>query len=606
MAVDMFEQLLRRTREDYDSLGIPVAEGEVAVEEMMLPMPDGVGLKTYIFHMEQDDLHRKDRMWPVILQRSPYFHAMDSYRIHGAELARRGFVYIVQCCRGTGESEGVWEPNVNERQDGLCTVNWLARQDWVKNIGYWGDSYLALTGWCMADAVPEKVKGMYLGVYGTDRFTSAYCKGLFRHDVLTSWAMENAGRPVEADYLESCRFRPHNRVDEAMWGGELAWYRDWIRSVKEDDPYWQEGFWQLLRDIPKKVKIPLLIREGWYDHHLGSALKSFEALNDEVRTKCTLQIGSWNHFSMNCLEWGIPENLQNSEVESMVGWFWQLLVEEQVPKKKIHIYIIGADKWMEAEEWPVRPDHIKTWALSSKQKTDKAGVYGLAELNDKLNDNKKGKSGTECVKSSGDTRKKVYVDRENSGEETAGKVEYIYDPDNPVPSLGGESMLKTMEHVGSMLQPEAGWREDVISFVSEQVKEDFVIGGKIRVYLTVASDCEDSAFTAKLMEVRENGDSVNIRSSITTIVADRSDGAYEPGTRTEVCIEMWDIAWLVKAGSRLRLDISSSDFPQYAAHTNYPGIWSEQEKCRVAHQTIFCDGNSRLEIPVLGKDEKIF
>mgnify|MGYP002508209432 CR=1 FL=1 len=59
----------------------------------------------------------------------------------------------------------------------------------VKNIGYWGDSYLALTGWCMADAVPEKVKGMYLGVYGTDRFTSAYCKGLFRHDVLTSWAM---------------------------------------------------------------------------------------------------------------------------------------------------------------------------------------------------------------------------------------------------------------------------------------------------------------------------------------------------------------------------------------------------------------------------------
>lgn len=606
MAEDMFEQLLRRTREDYDSLGIPVAEGEVAVEEMMLPMPDGVGLKTYIFHMEQDDLHRKDRMWPVILQRSPYFHAMDSYRIHGAELARRGFVYIVQCCRGTGESEGVWEPNVNERQDGLCTVNWLADQAWVKNIGYWGDSYLALTGWCMADTVPEKVKGMYLGVYGTDRFTSAYCKGLFRHDVLTSWAMENAGRPVEADYLESCRFRPHNRVDEALWGGELAWYRDWIRSVKEDDPYWQEGFWQLLRDIPKKVKIPLLIREGWYDHHLGSALKSFETLNDEVKAKCTLQIGSWNHFSMNCLEWDDPKNLQNSEVESMVGWFWQLLVEEQVPKKKIHIYIIGADKWIEAEEWPVRPDHIKTWTLSSKQKTDKAIVYGLAELNDKLNDNRKGESATECVNSSGDTRKKVYVDRKNSGEETAGKVEYIYDPDNPVPSLGGESMLKTMEHVGSMLQPEAGWREDVISFVSEQVKEDFVIGGKIRVYLTVASDCEDSAFTAKLMEVRENGESVNIRSSITTIAADRSDGAYEPGTRTEVCIEMWDIAWLVKAGSRMRLDISSSDFPQYAVHTNYPGIWSEQEKCRVAHQTIFCDGNSRLEIPVLGKDEKIF
>ncbi len=564
MAEDMFEELLRRTREDYDSLGIPVAAGEVTIEERMLSMPDGVRLKTYIFHMGQDNLRGGDRAWPVILQRSPYFHAMDSYRVHGAELAKRGFVYIVQCCRGTGESEGAWEPNINERQDGLYTVNWLAEQKWVKNIGYWGDSYLALTGWCMADAVPEKVKGMYLGVYGTDRFTSAYCKGLFRHDVLTSWAMENAGRPVEADYLESCRFRPHNRVDEAMWGGELSWYRDWIRSVKEDDPYWQEGFWQLLRDIPKRVKIPLLIREGWYDHHLGSALKSFESLNDEAREKCTLQIGSWNHFSMNCLEWDEPENLQNSEVESMVDWFWKLLVEEKVPEKKTHVYIIGADKWIETEEWPVRTDSIKTWWLSAEQEADRIRVHKLTEF--------KGK---------------------------AGKVGYSYNPDNPVPSLGGESMLKTMEHVGSMIQPEAGWREDVISFVSESVREDFVIGGKIQVYLMTASDCEDTAFTAKLMEVRENGESVNIRSSITTIAADRRDDVYKPGTPTEVCIEMWDIAWLVKAGSRIRLDISSSDFPQYAAHTNYPGIWSEQEKCRVAHQTIFCDGDSRIEIPVL-------
>ncbi len=610
MAEDMFEELLRRTREDYSSLGIPVAEGEVITEELMLPMPDGIGLKTYIFHMEQDDLHKGGRAWPVILQRSPYFHAMDSYRVHGAELAKRGFVYIVQCCRGTGESEGVWEPNVNERQDGLCTAKWLAGQEWVKNVGYWGDSYLALTGWCMADAVPDKVKGMYLGVYGTDRFTSAYCKGLFRHDVLTSWAMENAGRPVEADYLESCRFRPHNRVDEALWGGELPWYRDWIRSVKEDDPYWQEGFWQLLRDIPKEVKIPLLIREGWYDHHLGSALKSFETLNDGVRARCTLQIGSWNHFSMNCLEWDKPENLQNSEVESMVNWFWRLLVEEKVPEKKISVYIIGADEWIEAEEWPMRPDGVKTWFLSAGQedntdeaerhkggkRADMAGVHRLVECADRPE---------EHTEKDGEYRSASYGNKAEyeSPAEPDGKwesrVEYTYDPDNPVPSLGGESMLKTMEHVGSMVQPEAGWREDVISFLSEPVQEEFVIGGKIRVHLRVSSDCEDTAFTAKLMEVREDGTSVNIRSSITTVAADQEDGTYKPGTPAEVQIEMWDIAWLMKAGSRLRLDISSSDFPQYAAHTNYPGIWSEQEKCRIAHQTIFCGRESRIEIPVL-------
>lgn len=589
MAEDMFAELLRRTREDYDSLDIPVTEGEVTTEEMMVPMPDGVGLKTWIFHMAQDDLKKGAGSWPVILQRSPYFHAMDSYRMHGAELAKRGFVYVVQCCRGTGESEGTWEPNVNERQDGLCTVRWLADQKWVKNIGYWGDSYLALTGWCMADAVPEKVKGMYLGVYGTDRFTSAYCKGLFRHDVLTSWAMENAGRPVEADYLESCRFRPHDRVDEALWGGELSWYRDWIHATKEDDPYWQEGFWQLLRDIPKKVRIPLLIREGWYDHHLGSALKSYETLNDDVRETCTLQIGSWNHFSMNCLEWTEPENLQNSEVKSMVDWFRQLLVEEKTPEKKIHFYVIGADEWVEAAEWPIRPDHVRTWRLSAERAADAEGARKLESIQGCCGNRQQYPHGS----------KDEEVCNEAADVIGANTVQYTYDPDNPVPSLGGESMLKMMEHVGSMIQLKPGFREDVISFLSEPVPEEFVIGGKIRVNLTVASDCEDTAFTAKLMEVRKDGESVNIRSSITTIAADAQDGTYEPGTPVKVQVEMWDIAWQVRAGSRLRLDISSSDFPQYAAHTNYPGVWSAQEKCRTAHQTILCDGGSVLEIPVM-------
>ncbi len=570
MAEDMFAELLRQTQRDYDALGFPVTEGEVEEEQFMLSMEDGVRLKTYIFHMEKDTIWDNGGVFPVILQRSPYAHAMGSYRIHGRNLAKRGFVYIVQFCRGTEESEGEWIPNENERADGLCTVRWLASQSWVKNIGYWGDSYLALTGWCIADEAPEKVKGMYLGVYGTDRFTSAYCKRLFRHDVLTSWAMENAGRAVDADYLESCRFRPHNRVDESLWGGELTWYRDWIRSVKEDDPYWQEGFWKLLRDIPEKVDMPLFIREGWYDHHLGSAIKSFEALNEKVRKDCTLQIGSWNHFSMNCLEWMEPDNLQNSEVASMAAWFRQLLIEEKRPGKKTDIYVIGADKWIALKNWPIVPDRVKTWYLAVSEKG-------------------KGQDNIHSL---------LAGPAEEEGPERA--IQYIYNPDHPVPSSGGESMLKTMERVGSMYQPEAGWRDDVISFLSEPAEEGFVIGGKIRVWLRVASDCEDTAFTAKLMEVKKDGKAVNIRSSITTIAADNGDGVYRPGDPVQVIVEMWDIAWLVEEGSRLRLDISSSDFPQYAVHTNYPGIWSEQEKCRIAHQSIFCGGEgSRVEIPIL-------
>ena len=196
---EFFMEMLRQLQRDYDALDLPVVSEEGKMHEFMLPMPDGVKLQTFLFYGGSGGGEAAGTdCRPVILQRSPYAHSMDSYRVHGENLARRGFIYIVQFCRGTGGSEGEWDPNVNERADGLATLNWLQEQSWVKNIGYWGDSYLALTGWCMADAVPEKVKGMYLGVYGTDRFTSAYQKGLFRHDVLTSWAMENAGFSVEA------------------------------------------------------------------------------------------------------------------------------------------------------------------------------------------------------------------------------------------------------------------------------------------------------------------------------------------------------------------------------------------------------------------------
>lgn len=555
---EMFAELQRQLRRDYEALPLPVAGGEVDVIEKMLPMADGTALKTFIFRARE--LFSEGGSYPVILQRSPYFHAMESYRIHGENLARRGFIYVLQCCRGTGLSEGSWEPNVNERADGLETLKWLDAQPWVGSIGCWGDSYLGLTGWCVADAVPAKVKGMYLGVYGTDRYTSAYQKRLFRHDVLTSWAMENAGFPVTADYLESCRYRPQLQVDEALWGRKIPWYRDWISSVKEDDPYWQEGFWQLLRDIPKKITIPILIMEGWYDHHLGSAIKSYGTLSEQTREKCVLRIGSWNHYSMNCLEWTKPENLQNSEVASMVDWFYQLLVEGKTPKKKISVYVIGLDRWKEFGAWPLPVREEKRLYLDT--------------------------SGAETV----------HALREQAPE-NEGTVSYVYDPDDPVPSHGAESMLHSMDQVGSLYQPEPGWRGDVVSFMSAPLEEPLLIGGKIRVRLRVSSDCEDTAFTAKVMEVKPDGRAVNIRSSITTVAADHPGETYRPGDVTEVCVEMWDIAWQADVGSRIRVDVSSSDFPQYAAHTNYPGVWSRQETCRKAHQTLH--QGSCLELPLL-------
>ncbi len=553
---NMFKELLENTQREYDALDMPIVCQDTYCEEKMLPMPDGVRLKTYIYRPSN---WRETEEYSVILQRSPYFHAMASYDIHGRNLAQRGFIYILQFCRGTGASEGEWEPNVNERQDGLSTLGWLQGVPWVKNIGYWGDSYLALTGWCMADSVPDKVRGMYLGVYGTDRFTSAYCKGAFRHDVLTCWAMENAGFPVNADYLETCRYRPHYMVDEAVWGRKVPWYREWVTADQEENSYWQQGFWQMLRDIPTKVQIPLFITEGWYDHHLGSALKSYASLGEETGKHTTLRIGCWNHYSMNCLEEQEVHDLQNSEVSSMTAWFKTLLIEEKKPSPNVQVYVIGRDKWLTSPSWPLPVKKIKKWHLSS------AGSLSEQPQTEK------------------------------------SSVSYIYDPENPTPSLGAESMLHSVELIGSKKQPLPNYRPDVKSFVSEPLTEDQVIAGKVRVKLQVASDCTDTAFTAKLMRVGEDGTTVNIRSSITSIRADHPKEEYTPGEMITIEIEMWDIVWELHSGERIRLDISSSDFPQYSIHSNYPGVWSKQAKTRTARQTIYCGGaeGSVLEVPLL-------
>lgn len=524
---------------------------DCTIEEIMLPMSDGVRLYTLVY--KPVGL----ASFPVLIQRSCYPMQMELYKIYGRELTRRGYGYVVQICRGTGASEGEWEPNVNERRDGIDTLQWLNDQPWAESIGYFGASYLALTGWAIADALPPKVKGMMLTVYGTDRFKSAYEKGLFRHDVLTGWAMMNAGRPVEADYLESCRYRPHAEVDSALWGGRLEWYQDWIHSTRRTDAYWQQGWWKQLAEIPARTTVPIYIVEAWYDHHFGSAINTYAALSEQAKAHSWLDIGCWNHMSAPCIEWGEQKHLENGDVHRVLEWFDLLLRQNRLPEPRVRTYVMREDKWQTLPAWPPAVDEVQKLYLN-------AGQTLSAEP---------GKPGERCG--------------------------FCYDPQNPCPSHGAESVLTTITEAGSLKQAEPGSRPDVLSFISEPLEQPLPICGSIRVHLRAATDGEDTAFTAKLMEVFPDGNAYNIRGSITTIAADLPQGqTYTPGTPVDLCVDLWDMVWTVQPGSRLRLDVSSSDFPQYAVHSNYAGVWSDQADTRTAQQTVFLDEGSYVELPL--------
>lgn len=156
-------------------------------------------------------------------------------------------------------------------------------------------------------------------------------------------AMENAGYPVNADYIASCRFQPHVEVDEKLWGKRLDWYRKWVTGTNESDAYWNTGLWGLLKEIPSRVKVPVYIGEGWYDHHLGSAIETYRRLSDECKKKSRFLIGAWDHNFNVAVEGHQGEHFENDDILRAFYWFYQLLVEEKEPQGSVDTYIIGDD-----------------------------------------------------------------------------------------------------------------------------------------------------------------------------------------------------------------------------------------------------------------------
>ena len=559
-AVELFE--LSKVKEQFDKCAKPVVTEKVSLEEFFLPSHDGVKLKMIVYRPELEGA------LPTIAVRTCYPKNDAIYRATALEYAKRGFAYVIQYCRGSGESEGVWEPNINERPDGKVFIDWVAAQPWVSVIGYTGCSYLSMTGWVIADILPDKVKTMYLTHYGCFRHVSVYQDGLFRHDVLTGWAMQNAGFPVTADYIETCKFRPHEEVDEKLWGQKVDWYRKWVTLNDADDEYWNTDFWGMLKDIPTRVTVPIYFGEGWFDHHLGSAIETYKALPEETKKRSKFMVGAWNHNFDVCVNGykDTGKNFESDDILRTFDWMWDILVEGKEPKGSIETYIIGDDSWYSRPDYEIPDQEEKKFYLTAG-----AEGRGLSE-NDQT---------------------------------PAAEADYVYDPENPVPTIGAESCLCTYETRGSLEQPAPDYRSDVISFISEPLTEAFTTLGTIKVTLDVATDCEDTAFVAKICEVMEDGKAYNIRTGITTLGyrnGSKKRITYTPNEEVSVEIKMWDLAWKFQKGSRIRVDITSSDFPQYVAHSNQAGCWAKVKESRIANQKIFVgEGKSCIAFPLLKK-----
>lgn len=560
-------------------LGLPTFTHSPGVDRQeRVAMRDGVHLDTRVLIPAGDHgTGDGDEAWPTVLIRDPY-SIPDT--ILCDIFVRFGYACVHQIVRGRFGSEGEWVPVQSERNDGLDTLEWLVRQPWQDgNIAMYGLSYLSMVQWVVADAAPPELKTLVASVFGTNSHDILYERGMFRHEIWTAWASLMHGREMTSGggdvYQRAIRYRPHSEADVQIMGRRIPWYRDWIDAARSTHPLWTETDYHLLTSMPGRVRVPILMFGGWHDPFIEVQLRDFHRLATREHSK--LVVGPWIHTLTTAGDLEHPNDIGSAgQWERILDWLGHHLRGEPLdqPEGVVEVYSMGDDQWTTWDEWP---PHTLTTRFHLGAAAESPTCDGGTLAN-----------------------------RPPAAPQT---VRYFYDPENPVPTRGGAGLLAFLlpgfEGAPPAAVDQAGLceRGDVLTFVSDPLQRPLRIAGSAKVTLTVSSDAPDTAFTAKLIEVGEDGRAINVRDGITSLAF--RDGAarresYEPGERVEVEIDLWPIDWVLARNSKLRLDVSSSNFPAYHAHPNRAGPWAQVADTTVAQQTLYVgDGASAyVEVPL--------
>jgi len=576
------------------ALGVEPGERQAMIFEknVMVPMRDGVKMATDIYRP------RAEGKYPVILCRIPYGSDGSSYQELGKFFVRQGYIFILQDTRGTFSSEGVYFPLIWERNDGIDTSDWIAKQSWFSGkLGTWGVSYFAYTQW--AEAPNNKVITAMNPVFGTGSiFKFVYRSGVVTYVQMIPWNtdMQNAwykkqgmDKKIEVDLLAGGYYNypirdavPAN-VEQVLGGGPEQLQKeaekgvfDWIQHpgdvVKVDALMFDNAYTQ--------VTAPSLQIAGWFDQALGPMLDDFVKVRAEGQgnaKQTRMIIGPWTHGAP-----GIPNDKRYSQ-KTLAGLqlygrdlidfynYWLKGVENGEDKEPaLKIFIMGENVWRNENEWPL-----------ARTRWTNYYIHGNGKANTRLGDGK--------------------LELSAPGKEPVDKFDY--DPANPVPNLGGNYLGYKDWQPGSFDQSEIEKRTDVLVYATEPLKQGVEVTGPIKMMLYAASDAKDTDFTAKLVDIYPNGKAYNLCDGIVRARYRKSilkPSALEPGKVYQYEIEMWATGNYFQPGHKIAVEISSSNFPQFDRNTNCGGEGGPD--CRkIAHQVVYHNSEypSYLYLPVI-------
>jgi len=529
------------------SLPAPLDRSVVMERDVAAPMDDGVDLLADVYTPAGAGPH------PTVLVRSPYGRRGSMGLFLGRVFAERGYRVVVQSCRGTFGSGGVFEPHSRGGAGGPAPIRWIQAQDWFDGrLAMNGPSYLGGVQWAVADAVGPSLQALCTHVTYSDITPHWYRGGSFSLEDAIEWSCmvseQEHGRFRGLRDLLETRNRRIDRViddlpvvdlDQRVLGRPVSFWREFVEHPSTEDP-----FWATVNHSERLTQVgaPVLQVGGWYDIFLPIQLADHRTLVDAGHQP-RLVIGPWTHTASSGFRTQLSESLR-----------WLDEHVRDVPSSAcgappVRLFVMGADQWRDVASWPPDGYAPQRWHLHAGGR--------LAPRDPEPSD-------ADC---------------------------YRYDPADPTPIVGGTLLRRTG---GRRDQARTEARPDVLVYTSDALTDDVDVIGEVSADVHVASDLDHFDVFVRLCDVDPSGRSRNVCDGIERVSPSRhprpADGVWT------VHVELWPTAQRFAAGHRIRVQVASGAHPRFARNLGTGEPLATATTIGVAHQAVYHDPSHRSAI----------
>jgi putative CocE/NonD family hydrolase len=571
-----------------------LASSEVVAEfNLAVPMADGVRLATDVFRPSAPG------RYPVILVRTPYDKYVTAAQMGGGATdpmwaARSGYAVVVQSVRGTAGSEGTFRPLHQETDDGIDAIAWAASQEWSNgSVVMAGASYYAATQLLPATRRPPALKGILPVFTAADYYEDwTYQGGAFLLGTKLMWAaamayaelQQRVARGEDVGEEQEALLAVLSDLPAAFAKLPLVELPGQIPSMSsygealahpDRDEYWRE---LAINERYDAIDVPAVHTAGWNDIFLKGTLENYVGLRagaatEHARANQRLIVSPWGH--------GVPASEIVGDIwfgpaggpvasANILTWHRDFIEtvlrgDGSLDSPPVQIFVMGANQWRAENEWPLaRAQYARFYLRSGGRLT-----------------------------------------RESPAAESPSN--FIYDPADPVPTVSGNTLLPG---AGRVMGPRdrRGIRErpDVMLYTSEVLQGDLEVTGPLTATLHVATSARDTDFTAALVDIYPDDRAIGIADGILRLRYRNGSAEQQlatPGEIYEIEIDLAATSNVFKAGHRIGVEISSSNFPRFDRNPNHGGVMAEATESDfiAAEQLIFHDADhaSYITLPII-------